>query len=99
MSTATEIIKEFVDDIEAAYGETDVRFKEDWPDLVVTYGKAKKFLAAEEEGEMIPGSDRLTALPAPVDALQEAIFELEERTGFDTTNLKRVLEQARKDGL
>jgi hypothetical protein len=37
------VLEEFVKDVKAAYSRTEL--KEDWPDLLVTYDKAKKALA------------------------------------------------------
>ena len=42
---ATQILREFVQDVETAYGELDGGVSiDDWPDLFATYQKAKSFL-------------------------------------------------------
>ncbi len=45
-SKAIEVLREFVADIEAVGVKQTA---EDWPDLVITYRKAKKALAEESE--------------------------------------------------
>lgn len=46
--TALDVLREFVTDIEAVYGENLSRsLVDDWPDLHATYEKAKAVIAAE----------------------------------------------------
>jgi hypothetical protein len=45
---ATNVLEEFVNDVEAAHGEGWSTGRLDWPDLVVTYHHAKAVLAKQQ---------------------------------------------------
>lgn len=51
--TALEVLQEFVDDCEAAYGQvnTAAHIGDEWPDLASTYLHAKDVLAHEGQEE------------------------------------------------